>query len=203
MAFASVDENIGSLLRAYFDAITTNPEILNEAASKIPEASREEMFDFLRQRNIPVVSGWPTAEAGAPVVTVQLMPSQEDEDNQTINPDSYYLEEAGYQTIWGTFFNETLRLSCYGNNQREANFLAFVVKFALLASRQSLETDYELMKQVVAVQDYEPVPSITDPTTPWFMRIVTLRYTIRDQWTLSEEPLIAAFTVNPYDNREE
>lgn len=201
MAFVPVDLIVTDILHSAIEPMTNNPEMFNEVFSNFPDTYAEEIRDFLRQQNIPVVEGWPTQETAAPLMTVQLMPSSEPAELQTINADQEWLDGSMHYTEWGAYFATTVQITCYGNNQREATYLAYAVKALLLWVRHHL-TSQGVVQQRIEIKDYEPVPSVTDPNTPWFMRIVTLSTLHRDTWIVTGEPVIAGFIANPYDERE-
>jgi hypothetical protein len=202
MPFVSPDLLIEARLRATLAAISRNPSYLDDMLSSFDQRGVEDVRNFFRSRKIPVLAGWPTTEQQVPCATVQLRPEQEAAELQPINSTLQYYQENALVEMDSVFFRSVVQVTCYGNNQREATILALAVKWALLVLRQQLESE-GLMEQTLTISDYEPIPSVFDQATPWFLRTVSLSVTHEDTWQVAQGPLIADIIVAPYDDRVE
>lgn len=200
MGILSPEALVESRLRAAFKAICANPVLLDDALSRYSEGGAQQVRDFFRDRDIPVLAGWPLKAQQVPCVTVQLRPSDEPADLQGMNVTAWEWEEGGETDMRTAIFRSVVCCTCYGNSQGEATMLALVTKWVLLVMRQQLELD-GLMEQTIQVSDFEPIPSMFDQNTPWFLRSVNLTTTHEDSWNVANAPLIAAISVSPYDDR--
>jgi hypothetical protein len=202
MAFVSPDLLIEARLRAALNSVSRNPSYLDEMLSSFDQRGVEDVRNFFRNRKMPVLSGWPTTEQQVPCVTVQLRPEQEAAELQPINATSFRYQEDALVEMFSVFFRSVVQVTCYGNNQREATILALAVKWILLVLRQQLEEE-GLLEQSLTISDYEPIPSVFDQSTPWFLRTVSLSVTHEDTWQVAQGPLIADIIAAPYDDRVE
>lgn len=199
MSLIAPDALIESRVRAGLQNISKNPDYLDEPLGHFLPQGAEDVKSFFRGRNIPVLGGWPSEAQQVPCVTVQLRPSVEMAERQLITEVAHMYQGDNLVVLQGSFWQSAIMCTCYGNSQREATYLALIVKWLLLILRTQLTLE-GLMEQVLTISDYEPVPAMFDPTTPWFLRTVTLSCTHQDTIAITEGPLIADILVTAQDD---
>jgi hypothetical protein len=171
--FTSPELVVESCLRRGLQLIAADPGVLDPALKRYKPEALTEIHDFFVATPIPVVDGWPTLNTQIPCVTVMLRPESEDAGRTPIG--LLAQETVGNEMIssYAHIFGATVECAVYGNSQREVSLIATAVKWLLLHSRRALEYD-GLIEQTLVVTDYEPVPSLFDENTYWFIRTVSL-----------------------------
>lgn len=194
MGFVAPDLVVESRLRATLKLIRQDPTILDDAMERFSASGRKEIRDFLLQRDIPVLQGWPVQNAQVPCIAVALRPAMEQTQRQSLTPfDSYATEEGNLTTI-AAFTGSTVQCLCYGHSQREATIVGMVTWWMLWVLRMEFQQQ-RMVEQSITVSDYEQVPSNDEGGGLWFLRAVNLTCTTIDTLSLVEGPVIAAVTL--------
>lgn len=199
MPLIAPDSLLEVRLRTALAAVAKNPDTLDEPLANFRAQGAEDIKSFFRGRTIPILGGWPQLGQEVPCVTVQLRPAQENPNLQPINPTMWGYQGTNEILMYSSFWESSVMCTCYGNTQREATYLALVVAWLLLVMRRQLEIE-GLMEQRLVISDFEPVPAMFDPETPWFLRTVTLSSIHQNTISLMEGPLIAEILVTPQDD---
>jgi hypothetical protein len=141
-------------LKAGFEATQRDPSIArDDIFLRMSEGQRDEAAKWFEEHQVPVKLGWPREVTELPGVFVLLQEAGESRPQvggHFPDPDMRITET-------GTVMNATIRAMCLVNNNADlAVWIASVAYWALLASRQDLETNGRLLEQRLSISDLRP-----------------------------------------------
>lgn len=138
------------------EALRADPAALQEVFVSLEADERDEIEAFFGGQEIPVRLGYPRGPADLPGVYVTL--GGVAEDAQAVGSTfgdtdaaSHWLEERG------TWFRGPIHLACWTLNANLSAWLADVVRWGLLKSREEMDRE-GLVEQRLTMTDLEPLP---------------------------------------------
>lgn len=168
-------------------------------AAETPE-HQQEITQWWQNTNnqVPVNIGYQLSPVQGPQCAITVQNAQEVASRRFVGYMQQVLPSNG-NAVYATTFEGTYAVYCFGPNQNYLLWLQTLVRWALLISRQTLESQYGLMNQRIALGPLQPIPdSMHDVVFP-FERIVYLTCQTQDTWSPLPPELVqsVSLTVNP------
>jgi hypothetical protein len=180
------------MINAGFAALRADPTPLADVFALRPLPEQQEIEAYFQNNVIPVQLGY-ARQNPQPGVHVILGSSIEDQQKWALGsafPANNYPPNVDAE---GSFFRTTLNLIVWDVNADRAVWMSSIVRYILLANRDSLETS-GLFEQTMTTQDLVPVPVWLPDYA--FARNLTLTFYESDVVVTPDEALIQT-TITP------
>lgn len=179
--FLSPDYIVQERLREQFRYLRANPTHIKVALASYPDSFVAQVQAIISRADLPVYEGWPLNTEMLPGIGITLEPAAEEE--LTIGQQ---IAANGDGTIlYGTSMQAAVLCRCYATSQREANALAMIVQWLLVAVlREDLQIAEGLYTQSTALQDVRPETEspLSLKVQLLFMRAVVLNCRYDQTW---------------------
>ncbi|WP_304459076.1 hypothetical protein [Alicyclobacillus sendaiensis] len=200
MTIALAELGIQNAIQSAFTLFRQNlatfvPDIF---AAETPEHQQEITQWWQNTSNqVPVQIGYQLSPIQGPQCAITVQNAREVASRRSVGNVQQVLAANG-NIVFETIFEGTYAIYCFGPNQNWLLWMQTLVRWALLINRQTLESEYGLMNQIISLGPLQPVPdSMHDVVFP-FERTVYLTCQTADTWSPLPPELVqsVSLTVN-------